>query len=306
MSGTRLHSAAILVFLLSSLAAAESCLEVTDQKAAALVDYVRKEYKLDSSVPLHLANSDVVATTCYRQLTFKGQSPTRSWQVTMYLSPDQRYLSRELMDTTVDPLAEEERRNTLLMTGLVENKNASKGPLDAPVTIVEFADFECPYCRRLAQLLDQLPTTYKKQVRLVFHHLPLSNHAWARAAAEAAGCAQLQGSDAFWRLHDALFEHQQEISPDNVKREVSDLARHIKELDIARFESCWQNQLSLGLVFKDLHLAMANDVSATPTVFINGTRIAGIGSAAQLTQLLQSATNAEALVLQGNLGPKRP
>ncbi len=136
----------------------------------------------------------------------------------MYLSPDGRFLTNELFDTTVDPVEEERRKAAALMAGLVPNKGASKGLDHAPVTIVEFSDFECPFCRRFADLMKQVLPAEKNQVRIVFHHFPLSMHPWARAAAEGAACARLQSSEAFWAMHDQLFQHQQEINANNVKQ----------------------------------------------------------------------------------------
>lgn len=116
--------------------------------------------------------------------------------LTLYLSPDQRFLTTEMLDTSLDPVEEERRKSAALMTALSQNKASSKGPEHARVTIVEFSDFECPFCRRLADEMDQVLPTEKDEVRLVFHHMPLSIHAWARVAAEAAACAQFQSQGA--------------------------------------------------------------------------------------------------------------
>jgi len=73
------------------------------------------------------------------------------------------------------------------------------------------------------------------RVRVVFHHMPLSGRAWARAAAEGAACAQLQGSSVFWPLHDWLFENQEAITPDNIKQKLVEYARNSKEVDVKAF-----------------------------------------------------------------------
>ncbi len=166
--------------------------------------------------------------------------------------------------------------------GLTPNTGSSRGLITAPVTIVEFSDFECPFCRKFAGILEQLSPAERDQVRIVFHHFPLPMHPWARAAAEGAACAQLQNSDAFWFMHDQLFENQQVITPENIKQKLREFAQPSNAIDFPKFESCLESQMSLGLVFRDMNLASTNHIDATPTLFINGHRVSGVRDAAQL------------------------
>lgn len=209
----------------------------------------------------------------------------------MYLSPDQRFLTDELFDTTLDPAEEERRKSEELMTALAQNKGSSKGSDHAPVTIVEFSDFQCPYCRKFADTMEQFLSTDKDrdQVRVVFHHMPLSMHPWARVAAEGAACAQFQSSEAFWAMHDQLFRHQEEVTPDNIKQKMALFAKDVKGMDIPGFQSCLDNEMSLGLVLRDMNMASANAVNATPTLFINGHRVAGVKGVDDLRQLVAQA-----------------
>jgi protein-disulfide isomerase len=124
---------------------------------------------------------------------------------------------------------------------------------------------------------------------VVFHHMPLSNHPWARTAAEGAACAQLQSGDAFWKMHDQIFTNQASITPENVKSKLQEFARTVPGLQVANFQNCLQNEMSLGLILRDLDLASANGVNATPTLFINGNRITGVKDAKQLQQLITEA-----------------
>jgi predicted DsbA family dithiol-disulfide isomerase len=262
---------------------------LSEQRKSELVDYVAKKYKLSRSVNVKLTAVKQFNASCYRELLFEGTSPVNTWTLTLYLSPDQRFLTDQLFDTTVDPSEDERRRAQSLMADLAQNKGASRGPETAPVTIVVFSDFQCPYCRRLADIMRETLPEDNNRVRIVFHHLPLSIHAWARSAAEGAACAQLQNASAFWAVHDYLFAHQQEITPENVKQKVLALAKNINGLSFSDFQSCQDNQMSLGLVLKDMNLATANGVSATPTLFINGRRAQGIKDSAQLEQLIAEA-----------------
>jgi protein-disulfide isomerase len=274
---------------LHSVAVAQNCLPLSDSKKSTLLEYVRKEYRLKGETNLTLSNDELAHNGCYRELVFEGKSSLKTWQITLYLSPDQRFLTDELFDTTVDPIEEQRRQAATLMSGLAQNKGSSRGPDQAAVTIVEFSDFECPFCRKFADLLDQALPEEKGRVRVVFHHMPLSNHPWARTAAEGAACAQLQSGDAFWKMHDQIFTNQASITPENVKSKLQEFARTVPGLQVANFQNCLQNEMSLGLILRDLDLASANGVNATPTLFINGNRITGVKDAKQLQQLITEA-----------------
>jgi protein-disulfide isomerase len=278
----------LILAAVCSTAAAQDCSELSAARKSALADYVRKEYKLKET-NLTIVQDKIVNSSCYRELTFQGKSSIKTWETTMYLAPDQRFLTAELFDTSLDPVEQQRQKAAALMAGLAENKGASKGPEHGPVTIVEFSDFQCPFCRRFADLMQQVLPEEKDMVRLVYHHMPLSMHPWARTAAEGAACAQLQSADAFWAMHDQIFQHQQEITPENVKQKLTEFARTAKSLDVNLFQSCLDNEMSLGLVFRDMNLASANQITGTPTIFINGRRIEGVKDPAQLRQLIEDA-----------------
>ena len=277
---------------LASCAAAqkpESCVALSAAQKEALVDYVRAKYELPQSAALHLGGDAIAAGTCYHQLTFEGESTLKKWQLKLYLSPDARYLTSDLFDTTLDPVQEERAKAAALMAGLSQNKGSSLGPDNAPVTIVEFSDFQCPYCRRFDSILQGVLPPHAGDVRVVFHHLPLSMHPWARTAAEGAACAQLQNSKAFWAMQSRIFSEQPNITLENVKAKIVQISRDIAGLDPAAFQTCIDDEMSLGLVFRDIDLASSNSVNGTPTIFINGHRVEGVRDAAQLEELISQA-----------------
>ena len=142
------------------------------------------------------------------------------------------------------------------------------GSRNATVEIVEFSDFQCPFCQRLNGTLEQLKADYGDDVRLVFKDYPLPNHAQAFKAAEAGNCAHEQGK--FWELHDVMFSSQSEL-------EVADLKRHAGELglDQASFDTCLDSGRFAAAVSADLRLGQGVGVSSTPTVFINGRAVMG-------------------------------
>ena len=142
----------------------------------------------------------------------------------------------------------------------------SVGPTTAPVTIVEFGDFECPICKESVAILEQLRALYPHQVRVVYRDFPLAVHPQARAAAEAAQCAYEQGE--FWAYHDALFAEAPNI-PNYGK-----LAERL-HLNTQTFDSCLASVGPKAAVSRDLNEAQRLGLSGTPTFFVNGRYMSG-------------------------------
>jgi protein-disulfide isomerase len=153
------------------------------------------------------------------------------------------------------------------------------GPPDAPVEIVEFSDFQCPYCQRVQPVLQKARATFGDRVHLVFKDFPLSIHPNAFAAAEAAQCARDQGR--FWEYHDLLFANQQALSRDDLKRRAASLT-----LDTARFNTCLDEERFKYLVQADVDESQRYGVSSTPTFFINGRLLTGAQPFAAFEQII--------------------
>ena len=144
------------------------------------------------------------------------------------------------------------------------------GPEDAPVTIVEFSDYQCPFCgRHFQQTLPQLLREYEGKVKYVLINYPIASlHPFAQKAGEAAECAFDQGK--FWEYHDALFTNQQSLGVDSLKRYASDLG-----LNAATFNTCLDSGAKTAQVLKDFQDGQSYGVTGTPTFFINGQRLVG-------------------------------
>lgn len=145
----------------------------------------------------------------------------------------------------------------------------ARGEAEAPVTIVEWSDFECPYCKRVLPTLEQILEENPTDVRLVFRHFPLhAIHPNAQAAAEAAVCAQDQG--AFWELHDLMFEEQDTLGVDDLKDKAERAG-----IDAEAFAACMEAEDTPGRVEADRRAGIAVGVNGTPALFVNGRPLAG-------------------------------
>ncbi len=158
-----------------------------------------------------------------------------------------------------------------------------RGPEDAPVTLLEYGDFECPYCGRAEQAIRELLLAAGSDVRYVWRHLPLNDvHPFAQAAAEAAEAAAAQGS--FWEMHDLLLEHQDALRP-------MELAAHANALglDVERFRHELREHEYADRVLADVASADESGVSGTPTFFINGRRHYGVYDIDTLIEAVRAA-----------------
>jgi protein-disulfide isomerase len=152
----------------------------------------------------------------------------------------------------------------------VEASGPSRGPEGAPVTIVEFSDFQCPYCGREYPVVERLMKEYDGKVRLVFRHFPLDFHPFAQKAAEAGACAADQGTDKFWKLHDKMFVNQQKLAVDDLKGYAKEVG-----VDSTRFEKCLDSGEKRAAVDADGKAGKKAGVSGTPAFFVNGIFING-------------------------------
>jgi len=157
----------------------------------------------------------------------------------------------------------------------------SRGAERAPVTIVEFSDFECPFCGGLFPTLKAVERNYSGKVRIVYRQFPLTNvHPHAQKAAEASLCASEQ--QRFWEFHDSLFGNQQELTVDALKRRAVEL-----KLNTASFNACLDSGKQAGAVKKDVEEGSKAGVTGTPALFINGRLLSGNQPYAEIRDLIE-------------------
>ena len=192
-----------------------------------------------------------------------------------------------------DAKAAEERETRI--ASAIEGKPV-RGNSDAAVTIVEFSDFQCPYCARGADTVEQLLEKYPQDVKFVFMHYPLGFHPWARPAAIASECAANQSDDYFWLLHDKYFEDQKALTPANVMEKTRGYLEGT-DIDMAAFAACAEDtdseeyKAADAQVGREMALGQSMGVSGTPGFLVNGQLLSGAQPVSAFVPIIEAATS---------------
>jgi protein-disulfide isomerase len=190
-------------------------------------------------------------------------------QLKLYITPDGKHaVTGEIMPFGAHPFAAAQKE-------LERGENGpSHGPADAPVTVVEFSDLQCPHCKDAQPTLDKLMAE-DKNVRVIFQTFPLPMHDWAAKAANYADCVSRSSNDAFWKFIGSVYATQSDITAANADEKLTALAdaAGVKGADIA---ACAAKPETATRVEKSMALGKELDVNSTPTLFINGRRVPAV------------------------------
>ena len=190
-------------------------------------------------------------------------------QIIQYLMNQKK---QERLAAFIDELKKKHKTSVALKPPIVEVATAGRpergGGPKAPITIVEFSDYQCPFCKRAEDSVNKVMQTYGNKIRLVYRNYPLPMHSMARPAAEAAACANEQGK--FWEYHAKLFDNQSGLSEDKFKQLATDVG-----LDAAKFDDCRQKKPFKDKIDQDVADGSKVGVSGTPAFFINGRMLSG-------------------------------
>ncbi len=246
-------------------------MEVQPLVASAFEGFHQGTLIVDGSQPLHFLVSDKTAHVLFLLSPAAIDVGLPVDSVTTLLEEERR-LAR---------IEEEKRYKALLQ---LSDGMASRGPGDAPVTIFEFSDFQCPYCARAFTTIEELLKQYPEDIRFVYLHLPLSHHEWAKPAAIAAVCAANQSEEAFWALHDSYFRNQREVTRENVI-EISRRYLQGSGIDLGVWAECASNTASedywsaASAVEASVEAAGSEfGITGTPGFFVNGRLLYGAQS----------------------------
>jgi len=232
---------------------------------AAIVEHVRETYSFPPGLDVSLSDPKPSEIPGFDVMDLKISRGTNQQVEKLYISRSGRYyVLGGFKDLQYSPDKERLSKMQLANAPIRGNKQA-------PVTVVEYTDFQCPFCQVGYQVMrQQIMKEYPDKVRWVYKSLPLKSiHPWAETAAIGAECAHLQGEDKFWTMHDTLFDHQKEITVRNINDKVVDFAK-AAGLAPQKFAACFKGRESLNVVNKDLKEAEDLNIPGTPAFVING------------------------------------
>ncbi len=241
-------------------------------KDAALKTYLQKHFKIPSAelVTLGPAFKTPIAGLLARQLTVKNEQGQSITAMIFFDKNEDKAIIGQYLDLGAEPWG---RVN---MGAVTLDDRPTQGPADAPVTIVEFADFECPFCAHAFSVIEALVnSTYKGKVKVIFKAYPLNVHPWAIKAAEAAECARLQNPETFWDFARYFYTNQGSINVNNLQDNVDKLAKEHK-LDAPSLKACMASPQTEARIKQDQLDGNSIHVSSTPTFFVNGIPVVGL------------------------------
>jgi protein-disulfide isomerase len=232
--------------------------------------YLRHLFVWPPPIEMAIADPKPGPMAGFYEVRVRGSQGNASQEETFYVSRDgQKIIRGTVFDLSQNPFKPD-------LDKITTAYQPATGTPGAPVVLVEFSDFECPYCREQARMLhENLLKEYPKQVRLYYLDYPLESlHPWAKTAAMMGRCIFHQNAGAFWDYHDWIFQHQEEITPDNLKEKVLEFAAG-KGIDKDQLSKCIDSRATEEEVEKTKAEGKALEVNSTPTMFVNGRRMVG-------------------------------
>ena len=278
----KIARAVFVVLILATAAAAQQNQPAPAAPATAVPSrveaYLRNLYALGPKFTVKVGEPQATPIPGLRSVRVEISAEDQANDLTMYVSDDGRFLVQgELDDMQADPFAK--NRAEMDLSGA-----PSRGPANAKVVVVEYADLQCPSCRQYFLNLRSIYPNYP-QVRFVFRDLPLTQiHAWALTAGIAGRCIYHKDPAAFWTYADYIYGHQPEIGPDNIWETVLQQGR-VAGYDDASFKACMAEPAMKAEIDKSVAESDRLKISNTPTVFVNGRRLVG-GDRATLLQFI--------------------
>ncbi len=233
-----------------------------------IASYMRRAFNIPADVKISVGNISASKVPGLDKSVVNVSIGERKQTQDIYISKDGKYLILgKVFNLNEDPLKETWNKITL-------HGSPVRGAEGAKVTVVEFTDFECPFCGRAYSTVEDLLLKYAGKIKLVYKSFPLPTHPWAMRAAIGADCAYEQNQTSFWYFYDHLFQEQGSITPDNVNDKLKEYAKATK-LNMGRFDTCLDKEQSKPMVERDIKEADSIGVSATPTFVINGRIVQG-------------------------------
>jgi protein-disulfide isomerase len=251
------------VLVTGSLAAAA---DNTEQ----LIKYYRKKANVPPTQKVTVTGlKDSTGIKGAKEGTLEVGEGAAAQKVPFTMSPDGKYaVFAAAEDVTADP-------SKAVMDKISLKGEPFKGGANAKVTIVEYSDFQCPFCSKGYNTIEkQVLPEYKDKVKFYYKHFPLNFHPWAELGAVAVECAKMQKPEAYWKLYSALFENQAQINAQNVKEKSTEFLKDTG-VDMTKWNDCFDNKKSLDKVKAQMAEGGTVGVRGTPGFIINGRVVSG-------------------------------
>ncbi|MCS6951741.1 MAG: thioredoxin domain-containing protein [Bryobacterales bacterium] len=266
---------------LLALAAAVMAADRSALDKATLEAYLRHLFLWGPEVHVQISDPRPSAVEGLLEVRVRAQAGAASAEQSFYVSKD----GRRIVQGVVYDVNDTPFRDTL--SKLKTDGAPALGTPGAPVELVLFSDFQCPFCKEEGRMLRQhLLAAYPTQVRLYFKDYPLESiHPWAKAAAIAGRCVFRQSQAAFWEFHDWVYERQAELTRENLNDKVLEFARG-RPVDALQLRRCLETRATEAEVEASIAEGRALQVNSTPTLFVNGRRLAAQVSWPQLKAII--------------------
>jgi protein-disulfide isomerase len=238
---------------------------------AVLEAYVRHLLVWPASVDVTIGDPTPAPIAGFYAVKVRGSLGGKTQEESFYVSADSQNIIRgDVFNVNSSPF---EADLKILKT----DNQPFLGTPGAPVTVIEFADFQCPYCKQEAGVVrNQLMAAFSGQIQLIYMDYPLESiHPFARGAAIMGRCIYTQNNDSFWAYHDWILQHQGEITAENLRPMALDYAKSDKNLDITSLTACMTAPEPRAQVDRTIAMGDELKINATPTFFINGRRLVG-------------------------------
>lgn len=244
--------------------------------------YVRHLFVWGPQIKVQVSDAKASASLPgFKEVSVIASAGQASQEETFLISPDGKKIVRgTVYDVTQSPFAVD-------LAKVKTDLQPSFGTPGAPVVVVIYSDFQCSFCREEAKVIrQQVATTYPNDVRVYFKDFPLEGiHPWAKSAAMAGRCIFRQKPAAFWAFHDWAFEHQGEITPENLKGKVVEFAK-ANAIETVQLGSCMDAKTTEAEVNRSVAEGRALGLNSTPSLFVNGRRVVGQVPWPQLKQII--------------------
>lgn len=239
--------------------------------------YVRKAFNVPPNVKINVSETpseiDGLRAVKIEFVSDRGSQTQEAW-----VTAQNRLIVGRSFDLSVDPYQKNWEKIDLANVPATGGKQAK-------VTVVEYSDFQCPFCSRAHETMKSVVQGYNGQVKLVYKHLPLQMHNWAEDAAIASACVYQQNNEAFWQLSDYLFANQKSITKETLREKVFEATKESK-LDTEKLKQCMDTRQTNPVVQANLAEAKQLGFNSTPSFVINGRTAVGALDADQFKKII--------------------